>query len=247
MAEGNHRWGRYVQAGLAWLYPDVCQLCENEPATAREGYVGQACRRQVKTIQAPFCERCGLPHAGEIKAEYLCGNCADMELYFSSARSALVAKSVVLEVIHRFKYNGALWFQPFLTEHLIQAAQPCLQKAGFDAIIPIPLHALKLREREYNQAERLAKPLSQALGIPLKTNILRRKNPTQTQTRLSREERALNMDNAFEVIDTAKAKNGRFILIDDVFTTGATSNAAAKALKAANAQEVCVWTVARGL
>jgi ComF family protein len=109
------------------------------------------------------------------------------------------------------------------------------------------LHPLKLREREFNQAERLAGHLSRATDIPLNSRLLRRVNPTMTQTKLSRDQRAANMKNAFAVRENAPAKGRRIVLLDDVFTTGATTNACAQVLRAAGAAEVAVWTVARGL
>jgi ComF family protein len=106
---------------------------------------------------------------------------------------------------------------------------------------------LKLREREFNQAERLAVHLSRATNIPANKKFLRRIQPTATQTLLSRERRAANMKNAFAVRPGTRLDKKRIVVVDDVFTTGATTNACAKALHGAGATEVCVWTVARGL
>jgi ComF family protein len=111
----------------------------------------------------------------------------------------------------------------------------------------VPLHPAKKREREFNQAERLALQLSAATGIPLNTQLLKRVVPTRTQTQLTREQRALNMRHAFRLNAPQKLKGRRIVLFDDVFTTGATTSACAKVLRTAGADEVCVWTVARGL
>jgi competence protein ComFC len=114
-------------------------------------------------------------------------------------------------------------------------------------VIPVPLHPLKFREREFNQAELLARHLAKALKIPMETKIVKRVSPTLTQTRLSREQRAANMTGAFAVAEKISPAGRRFILVDDVLTTGATTNACARALRKAGAGEVRVWTVARGL
>ena len=108
--------------------------------------------------EAPVCERCGRPYEGAITTAFECTNCRNLQLHFSSARSAVLAKGAVLEAIHRYKYNRALWFEPFLADLLIQAARHELQ--GFASIVPVPLHRTKEREREFNQAARLAKRLS---------------------------------------------------------------------------------------
>jgi ComF family protein len=237
----------WLNAGLGLVYPEICQLCKSERATARDGLVCPQCWSHVRFIRPPFCERCGLPFAGDLTTAFECTNCREMELHFSSARSAVVAKTVVLEAIHRFKYSRALWFENFLADLLLREAMPVLREEHWDFIAPVPLHPLKHREREFNQAEILARHLSTAAKIPVNEKILRRVTPTRTQTLLTREQRAANMSGAFAVRKGVRLDNQKIIVVDDVFTTGATTSACAKALSSAGAAEVCVWTVARGL
>ena len=237
----------WLNVGLGFLYPETCQICGEQRATAREGFVCRHCWTQVRFIRPPFCERCGLPYPGDLTAPFECTNCRGMELHFSSARSAVVATGIVRETIHRFKYQRALWFEPFLADLLIREAKSALAEQSWNFIVPVPLHPLKYREREFNQAERLATHLSAATGIPLNNKLLRRVMPTATQTLLTREQRAANMRGAFAASGHSGLDGGRIVLVDDVFTTGATTSACAKALRAAGAGDVCVWTVARGL
>ena len=236
-----------LRESLNLLYPPVCQLCHEQRAAATEGFVCAKCWSHVRFIRAPFCQRCGLPFAGNFTTEFNCTNCHEMKLHFTAARSAVVAKGVVLEAIHRYKYSRGLWFENFLADLLVREAAIVLANENWDCIVPVPLHPVKLREREFNQAALLAAPLARATKIPLKTTILNRVNPTSTQTLLTREERAANMKNAFVVRKGIRLDGKRIILVDDVFTTGATTNACAQALQVAGATEVCVWTVARGL
>jgi ComF family protein len=233
--------------GLNLLYPPVCQLCHGHRAGAREGFVCAKCWSHVRFIRAPFCERCGLPFTGDLTTSFVCTNCNNLKLHFTSARSAVVAKTVVLEAIHRFKYSRALWFENFLAGLLVREAAPVLARGTWHHIVPVPLHPVKRREREFNQAALLAAPLARATKIPLDEKLLRRVNPTATQTLLTREERAANMKSAFAVRKGTRLAGRRIVLVDDVFTTGATTNACAAALRAAGAAEVGVWTVARGL
>lgn len=237
----------WVNAGLAFFYPEVCQLCSAARATPAQGFVCSDCRAKVRFIERPFCERCGFPFQGALSHAFECSNCRGMELYFETARSAAAAQDQVLEVIHQYKYHRAFWFEPFLVELLLQCAVPELRRAHWDWIVPVPLHALKEREREFNQAERLAAPLSAATGIPLRRRLLRRDLPTKTQTRLSREERLANVRKAFSLRQADSLEGQRIVLLDDVFTTGATTNVCARVLRAAGASTVCVWTVARGI
>lgn len=238
---------RMVDAGVSFFYPEACQLCGQARAGSGEGYVCSGCWRQVRFIRPPFCVRCGLPFEGYLTTEFECSNCREMDLQFANARSAVVAKGMVLEVIHRYKYQQALWFEPFLADLLAREAAPELRRAKWDFIVAVPLHSLKHRERGFNQAERLARGLSIATGIPVLKTGLMRVLPTNTQTRLTRAERAANVRRAFAVSPNTRFNGERIVLVDDVFTTGATTSACAKALLEAGAGTVCVWTVARGL
>lgn len=235
------------EAGLAWFYPRVCQICEAERATVEQGFVCAKCWTGVRFIKAPFCERCGLPYEGDITTSFICANCHDLELHFSSARSAVAAKGVTLEIIHRFKYQRALWFEPFLADLLLRAALPVLQAEKWDLVVPVPLHPTKEREREFNQAERIAVHLARALKISLRGDLVRRGLPTRTQTLLTKNQRADNVRRAFVAGGRPKLQGKRIILVDDVLTTGATTSACARVLRSLGASEVCVWTVARGL
>jgi competence protein ComFC len=236
-----------LNAALGFLYPEVCQVCEAERAGAADGYVGSRCAQQARFIVPPFCNRCGLPYEGDITTTFECANCREMELDFCSARSAVKARGTVLEVIHRYKYQRALWFEPFLAGLFIRQAVPELEHERWDLMVPVPLHAAKLRQREFNQAERLAVRLGAAANIPVDLRLLRRIVPTRTQTLLTREQRAANVRRAFALRGRPRLNGKRIVVVDDVFTTGATTSACAKVLRQAGASEVCVWTLARGL
>jgi len=235
-----------VDAGLNLLYPPVCQLCEKERATAAEGYVGADCWAKVRFIMPPFCERCGLPFEGAITQSFTCGNCAEMTLHFRAARSAVRADDLILDVIHRYKYRRHLWFEPFLADLLIRQAAAVLRREQWDLIVPVQLFPVKEREREFNQAERLAVHLSRATGIPVNKSLVKRVKPTKTQTMLNREERAENVRNAFAPRRPLELTGAKVVLLDDVLTTGATGSACAKVLREAGAGDICVWTLARG-
>ena len=237
----------WINVGLGFLYPEICQLCGEQRATAKEGFVCRRCWSHVRFIKPPFCERCGLPFEGDLTTPFECSNCREMELHFSAARSAVVARGAVREIIHRYKYQRALWFEPFLAGLLLRETVPALRGQNWDLIVPVPLHPLKQREREFNQAARLAARLSTAMKIPLNQGLLRRVTPTATQTRLTRQQRAANMRGAFALRPGARLNGEQVVLVDDVFTTGATTSACAQVLRAGGAGDVCVWTVARGL
>jgi ComF family protein len=237
----------WLEAGLAFFYPENCQLCRAAHATAAEGYVCARCWQDVRFITSPICDRCGLPFEGEITTRFECSNCREMELHFESARAAVAATGVVLEAIHRYKYNRALWFEPFLAGLFCQGAVSHLRAEDWTMIVPVPLHPLRYRAREFNQAERLGARVAAATGIPLRPRVLRRVQPTHTQALLTRKERAANVRGAFAVRPGEALEAARVVVVDDVLTTGATTSACAEALREAGAERVGVWTLARGL
>jgi ComF family protein len=167
-------------------------------------------------------------------------------LEFTSARAAVKFDGLAKEVIHRFKYGRNEWFEPFLSELLIEAAVPELKYAPVDIIVPIPLHPRKRRARGFNQAERLAQRLSRATNFRVDTTLLKRVRDTTPQAGLDREDRMENVKNAFEFSGPMKLSGQRVLLVDDVLTTGLTASACAKQLRKNGAGEVFVWTVARG-
>jgi ComF family protein len=237
----------WLNTGLGFLYPELCQLCGKSRATVAAGFVCEACRGRVKPIREPFCHRCGLPFDGALTTDFECSNCRGLELYYSSARAAVTFQGLAKEVIHRYKYQRALWFEPFLAGLLLDAAGPVLRANPPSLIVPVPLHPVREREREFNQAARLAARLAGVLKVPLNTRLLRRVSFTMTQTRLARQQRAENMRGVFALASGARLNGETVVLVDDVLTTGATTNACAKVLRAGGAAEVCVWTVARGI
>jgi ComF family protein len=237
----------WVNAALALVYPETCQLCGQARAAPAQGFVCADCQAQARFIEPPFCERCGRPFQGNVSGPFDCSDCLGAEWAFRTARSAVVARDSVLDVIHRYKYGRALWFEPFLAGLLINRAAPDLTAQSWDALVPVPLHPARQRQREFNQAERLARRLSQATRIPVNGRLLRRVAPTRSQTLLTRRERLANVRAAFAMRPGACLEGRRLVLIDDVMTTGATTGACAAVLRAAGAAEVCVWTVARGI
>ena len=238
----------WLDAAFSFLYPEVCQICNQEPATPGNGFVGDNCRKNVTKIVPPFCERCGLAFEGDITTAFECSNCRTEKYAFTHARSAAFARTTLLDIIHKYKYNRALWFEPFLGELFAEAAAPVLLCEHWDMIVPVPLHPLKHAEREFNQAEALARQLANYVAIPVSAACLRRVKPTESQTRLTRAQRAENVRTAFAFNPRASqlVAGKRIIVVDDVFTTGATTNACAKLLRKHGAEAVCVWTLARG-
>lgn len=206
------------------------------------------CFSSAKLIEPPFCRQCALPFAGTVTGEtFVCGYCQDLRFHFSRTVCACRAEGVVRDCILRFKYNREMYFGPHLVDWLVAAARRWIDWREVDAIVPVPLHPRKLRHREFNQAEYLATPLGRALKVPVLRRNLRRVKDTTTQTALDAEARARNLHGAFVVRNGSALAGKRLVLLDDVFTTGATMNSCAKALRSAGAKDVIALAVARGV
>jgi competence protein ComFC len=239
----------FLELALRTIFPHVCEICGEREAGPAASYICQHCRqhpRAIKKVRPPICKICGLWYEGAITLDFVCRNCFDLELEFTSARAAVEYAGLAKEVIHRFKYGRNEWFEPFLAELLIEAALPELRLELVDLIVPIPLHRRKRRKRGFNQAERLSARLSAAAGIPFDAKLVERVRDTNAQAGLDRDDRMENVKNAFKYVAPVALKRQRILLIDDVLTTGLTASACAKELRKNGAREVRVWTVARG-
>ena len=227
-----------------FAFPAVCQICNEQRAEPADGFVCAYCLRNVFRTQRPWCEQCGLPFDGEFTETTACLNCLDLEWDFDGARSLFASKGLVREVIHRFKYNGAEFFQPLMNRWIRVFSSDF--KESPDWIVPIPLHPLKERERGFNQADRLAEAVAEVLGVPMVRDAVQRVKNTETQTHLSRSKRLANMNGAF-TLRRNRSLMGTVMLVDDVMTTGATASACACVLKNSGTSKVNVFTMARGL
>lgn len=170
-----------------------------------------------------------------------------MHFKFSRTVCACRTEGVVRDCILRFKYNREMYFGPHLVNWLLIAAQRWIDWREIDAIVPVPLHPRKQRHREFNQAEYLAAGVSRAVGVPVLKRNLRRIKDTSTQTKLDAESRMKNLRDAFAVRDETAFTGKRVVILDDVFTTGATMDSCAKVLRRAGAKDVIALAVARGV
>lgn len=227
------------------VWPRSCEIC-HRPAGNSGRYLCWDCLSSFPLIATSFCSQCGDPVDGVTTAPYVCSLCVDRNPSFDVARSATRFKGGIKELLHRFKYSNAVHLDDDLSVLMQACVQTHYPNEYFDAITFVPLHPAKERARTYNQARLLAQRLSDRMKIPLAPGCLRRIRATGTQTRLDMRERAQNMKDAFEVPCPEWIEGRTFLLVDDVMTTGATVNEAARTLKRAGSRRVCVVTVARG-
>lgn len=238
------RFARWAGRGLVSLYfPACCGICK--AATDDDCQLCEACAEDVKRIEAPHCERCSFPFQGNITDTFTCANCNQRELHYECAVACFVADGPVRKFIHGFKYQRHTHLRIPLAAWLAETlSDPRITARPFDALVPVPLHHIRFRERGFNQAEELANLIAPRTGKPV-WNALRRIRNTPTQTKLDREERAENLRGAFVVKKPAMVKGRHLLLVDDVFTTGSTVEECSRILLKAGAASVRVITVAR--
>ena len=243
-------WGRAL---LNLLYPRVCRVC-NTPLPVGREWTCSRCEGEFGITEPPYCSRCGEGFDGAIDREFSCSNCADRKLSFDFAFARFRAEGSVRDLIHRFKYNGELSLRAALGHMLLEALrEPRLAHEDLTQwhLVPVPLHHSRRRERGFNQAHHLCRQLNRARKIPL-CDALRRSRDTGHQADLTRAQRLENLRNAFEARrgyrgETSKLRGAKVLLVDDVFTTGATTDACARVLRRdAGVEKVVVIAVARG-
>ena len=232
-----------LRAIASLFYPSLCAACSSAVNDSR--YLCTACSERAPRIVPPFCATCSEPFQGAITEAFACANCAHRTLHFESAVSAFRSRGVVRKIVHEFKYGKQAHLKHPVAEWLVEAlVDPRLEGRRFDALVPVPLHPTRQRERGFNQAQLLSELLSIRSDIPMRT-VLQRVRYTTTQTAFDRTERMENLRDAFRLRKNADVRGLRVLLIDDILTTGSTLSECARVLKAGGALSVHAATAAR--
>lgn len=239
------RWLRpWLRSLTDLFYPPLCSLCGDRIGGAGDPLCVR-CRRQLPWIREPFCEVCSQPFDGAIESRFVCPNCQDRRFHFVCTVSPLRARAGVRELIHRLKYSRQTELAPMIAGWMAAGMEDHrFNNADIDALVPVPLHPLRLREREFNQAALLAAELGRRTGLKV-LDALERVRYTETQTHFDRAARMQNLRNAFRSRKNTPIDDMNLLLIDDVFTTGSTLDACSDVLLRAGAASVHALTAAR--
>lgn len=213
------------------------------------------CVSSFMAISSPICSCCGIMFKSRQDHDHLCGDCITQPKNFRIARAAVAYDHQLMAVVHRFKYAGKIQLAGPLGGLMRSAYMRYWNKEKVDLILPVPLHSMKFRERGFNQSYLLIRSWksisSQMAGevsdIPVNTDVLIRSKATVSQTGLGRQQRLKNIKAAFRVKIPEKVMAKKVLLVDDVYTTGATVDECAKVLLKAGAESVDVLTVARAM
>ena len=237
---------KFPSALFQFLLPSQCPCCEKFLEGGQQGFCSN-CLSEIHWIEPPFCSICGIPFIIKETENHPCGACVTHKKYFTMARASGAYDGSLQKVIHDWKYNGKTHLTPFFTEWMTEGLTRYWEPGSFDLLIPVPLHPHRLKERGFNQALLLVKELSRHTGIPYRKTILQKKKPTIPQVILSGVEREKGVRGAFHVIGEEELEGKGVLLIDDVYTTGATVNECSKVLLREGAKRVDVLTLAHAI
>lgn len=228
------------------IYPKICISCGKNTV---DNHICEDCFCAIDFIEKyDVCTVCGNPFGSEREDKYpkkhFCGKCLNNRYSFFMCRSAARYSGVLRNILHEFKYNGKLRFGDFLGQLAVEYFPADI--GDFDLIVPVPVHIIKLRKREYNQSAIISSYMAQYFGIQNDPFILKKDVDTVAQVEFSGEsERRRNVKGVFSVESSLRIEGRTILLFDDVFTTGATTNECSDVLIRAGAAKVYVYTLMR--
>lgn len=237
----------FLRDGLDVLFPRNCVHCGGVVEEGTYRHLCPHCAPLLHLVRPPACTTCGHPFFGELDENRLCEHCETLAPVYGEGRTAILLQGAGRSLIHALKYHRAL--------HVLEDIVTAMRRTpGYvewlrgAVIVPVPLHRRKEREREYNQSRLLADCAVQAAdGQAEVQELLHRPVDTHTQTHFDRKTRQENLKNAFALAPGATLNPARrYLLIDDVFTTGSTLNSCATVLRRGGALRLDVVTFGHG-
>lgn len=218
----------FINRILNLVYPARCPFCQK----IADGICPE-CKPVMRIIRDPYCFSCGKQLS--LETEEYCSDCCTGRHRYRRGRALLQYEGREKEAIHKIKYENKREYLRSLAETMAEVLGNEIQLWDIDVCVPIPMYPAKKRRRGFNQSELLAKELGKQLGIAVDTSILKKTVDTGEQKKLSVKERRENLKDAFEA---ENCEGLRILLVDDVYTTGSTMDAAAEILEEAGAEVV---------
>lgn len=237
----------HISACVDLLYPRACPVCRASLNRSDAAVCGK-CLENITFFCGPLCSRCGRPLASDIPQSDGCGSCRAEQHACDRVIALGKYEGMLKECIHAFKFGKKEYLGEWFADTMVSALDGRgVDLRRYDLIVPVPMHPAKRRERGFNQAEALARSLGRRLDIPWRADTLRKAARGMVQSRLSKKDRLLNVEGVFRIRRRNFTRGKRLILVDDIYTTGATADACAAVLKNDGAQEVATVVIARGV
>lgn len=234
-----------AKGAMNLFLPGECAVCKEELEPLNRSFICYTCWQKVEWLSPPFCSKCGkilLPDSDHIPSG-VCSLCQETPPHFQRLFVPALYQGVMAQAIRIFKYTGKrgiLRGFDWVINHYFKAVD--LSWLKIDAVVPVPLHPRRLKERGFNQSEDIARLVARKLEVQMIKDCLVRTRYTLPQTKLKKGEREKNIKDAFLV--KRKLKGKKVLLVDDVYTTGVTLNEASLKIKRSGAQ-VFAFTLAR--
>jgi ComF family protein len=240
---------RRIHGWAGWpaqlLFPPVCIGCRR--LVGAPGTLCGECWPRLRFLEKPWCEVMGTPFSHDMGDGFLSAEAIANPPLFRRARAAVSYEDVARRIVAGLKYADRTELAPWMARWMARAGTELIADA--DIIVPVPLHRRRFLTRRFNQSAELARALSRVSGLPFAPDAVRRVKQTRQQVGLGAREREDNVRGAFRVPPEAeiKVRGRQVLLIDDVYTTGATVSAVARVLRRGGAEAVDVLTFARVL
>ncbi|WP_036606744.1 ComF family protein [Oribacterium sp. P6A1] len=228
------------QRAVDLLFPRRCPICE-EPVMPKGELICPECIREIHFIKEPFCKVCGREIGS--REDEICSNCRRHRFSFEYGYALMSYSDVVAHSITRIKYTGAKEYLDFYGKTAARIYGDRIKSMRVDAIVPVPVHKSRLKKRGYNQAQVLAEIMGRELGIPVYEDALYRNKKTAALKELNAAERLKNLSSAFFAGEIPKDMRS-VLIVDDIFTTGATMEATSRCLKSAGVEKVYCFSLA---
>ncbi len=221
------------------FFPRRCTICDMVIST--DAGICTGCKKKIRLLRGDTCMKCGKKlNANKVYCHDCTRRSHDFERNFS-----VFEYPVIRESLYRFKYRGRVEYAAYYAKEAYKLHAKRIGELHADALVPVPLHKSRLRKRGYNQARELAKELSALTGVPVYDGFIKRVKSTKALKTLDVCERQNNLKKAFLIIQN-DVKLNTIIVVDDIYTTGATIDAVARACKEAGVEYVYSLTVAVG-
>ena len=218
---------------LAIFFPRCCPVCDEVIPYGKK--ICDTCEKKVPLIKEPACKKCGKQLDNE-RQEY-CGDCNRKKHSFIQGKAVFSYREEMKLSMYRFKYANKREYADYFAEVAVEKYRDWIIARDIEAIVPIPMFWGKMRQRGYNQADVFAKALSRELELPVESQLVYRVKNTVPQKELNDRQRKDNLKGAFQV-RTNIVKYKRVLLVDDIYTTGATINAVGEVLKTIGVEEI---------
>ncbi len=237
----------FFTAFVDLIYPPACIIC-GENVDSDEPPACRNCIEKIEFLCEPLCSKCGFPIREWNNSLLSCTDCPNGDIHFDKARSLVsYSDENVRTLIHGLKYEFQTSLAVPLGELMLKGFDRYYGNFSYDAIVPVPLHRSRLREREFNQSSLISAQLAKSKNIPLREDLVIRKKRTVPQVKLEPQKRRTNLLNVFEIGTAEFSKNSRILIVDDVYTTGSTVNELCGVLKRAGVKTADVLTLARAV